>query len=42
MFSLVKRVPKDSEKMLAAYSLTMMVFLYFRKILENKCLILIL
>lgn len=42
LFSVVKRVPKDSEKMLTAYSLTMMVFLYFRKILEKNCLILIL
>lgn len=42
MFSLVKRVPNDSEKMLTVYSLIMMVFLYFRKILENYCLVLIL
>lgn len=43
MFSLLKRVPNDSEKMLTVYSLIMMVFLYFRKKnLENYCLVLIL
>lgn len=41
MLSLVKSVPNDSEKMLTVCSLIMMVSLYFRKLLERDCLILI-